>query len=106
MRSEPDECALGVDLRGLHSAFYFYQSEARNADSASSVLNLAAAWPAIHDLPREDAGESCWGVAIAMEHCTYFRQIGAYRATLHSRSHSDLSKECIKHSPSLPAVAR
>jgi Phage integrase family len=31
MRSEPDECALGVDLRGIHSAFYFCQSEARNA---------------------------------------------------------------------------
>ena len=24
MRSEPDECALGVDLRGIHPAFYFY----------------------------------------------------------------------------------
>ncbi len=44
------------------------------------------------------------GVAIAMEHCSDFRQIGAYRATLHSRSHSDLSKECIKHSPSLPTL--
>jgi hypothetical protein len=42
MRSELDECALGVDLRGIHSAFYFYQSEARNANSASSGLNLAA----------------------------------------------------------------
>ena len=48
MRSELNECALGVDLRGIHSAFYFYQSEARNANSASSGLNLAAAWPAIH----------------------------------------------------------
>src|ERR1700730_8985279 len=45
------------------------------------------------------------GVAIAMEHCSDLRQIGAYRVTLHSRSHFDLSKECIKHSPSLPAVA-
>jgi hypothetical protein len=24
MRSELNECALGVDLRGVHSAFYFY----------------------------------------------------------------------------------
>jgi hypothetical protein len=24
MRSELNECALGVDLRGIHSAFYFY----------------------------------------------------------------------------------
>ena len=24
MRSELNQCALGVDLRGIHSAFYFY----------------------------------------------------------------------------------
>jgi hypothetical protein len=24
MWSEPDECALGLDLRGTRSAFYFY----------------------------------------------------------------------------------
>ena len=90
MRSELNECALGADLRGIRSAFYFYESEARNVNSASSGLNLAAAWPA----------------AIAMEHCSDLKQIGAYRATLDSRSRFDLSKECIKHSPSLPAVAR
>ena len=27
MRSEPDECALGVDLRGIHSAFYFIRAK-------------------------------------------------------------------------------
>jgi Phage integrase family len=39
------------------------------------------------------------GVAIAMKQCSDRRQIGAYRATLHSRSHFD-------HFPSPPTVER
>jgi hypothetical protein len=52
MRSEPDECALGVDLRGIHSAFIFIKAKPETPTWAS-------------------------------------------RATLHSRSQFDLSKEWV-----------
>ena len=81
MWSEPDECALGLDLRGTRSAFYFYYSEARNVSSLSSSLNLirlrlGLQGPFSEGMPANGAA----GVAIAMEHCSDRRQIGAYLA--------------------------
>jgi hypothetical protein len=77
MRSELNECALGVDLRGIHSAFYRTRHLERNAEVGISFHvfeeNLLAA--AVIEFGGPAVGVPCDALRY-FERAVIFQKIG------------------------------